>query len=64
MSEQDDELKRACEIVERHIRAIGDNCQVITSVDGVELAPISWTGSVFEKDLYSAIKEGRRVSHD
>jgi hypothetical protein len=57
MKTDEPELYRACKIVERHLRAIGDDCQVITAKWGVEVAPLSWSGSATGEDLYSAIIE-------
>lgn len=57
MKTDEPELQRACRIVERHLRAIGKDCQVICMIDGVELAPLEWPGSIVKEDLYSAIQE-------
>lgn len=55
MNTDDPELQRACRVVERHCRAIGKDCQIIFTTNGVELAPLGWAGSIVEDDLYSAI---------
>lgn len=58
--ELDTELKRACEVVERYARAVGKDCEIIFTDDGVQVAPLSWSGSVFEETLYTALKEARQ----
>ena len=58
--ELDTELKQACEIVERYARSLGKDCEVIFLDDGVQIAPPSWSGAVFEETLYTALKEARR----
>lgn len=58
----DTELKKACEVVERHCRSVGKDCQVIFSNDGVEIAPLSWAGSEIGKDFYTTLKQAIRYS--
>lgn len=52
---RDDEFRKACAIVERHARAIGKDCQIIFTVNGVEVAPLSWAGSDFAETLFEAL---------
>lgn len=58
--EFDAELKKACELVERYARAVGKDCEIIFLDDGVQVAPPSWGGSVFNETLYDALKEARQ----
>ena len=58
------ELKKACEKVERFARLIGRDCQVIFSDDHVEVAPISWSGSVTAPTLYEALVQAESESRD
>ncbi len=58
--EFDAELKQACKVVERYARTIGKDCEIIFADDGVQVAPLSWGGSVFSDTLYDALKEARQ----
>lgn len=62
--EFDAELKRACEIVERYARSVGKDCQIIFLDDGVQVAPLSWSGDVFDETLYDALKEAKKTDDD
>lgn len=62
--ELDAELKKACEIVERYARSVGKDCEVIFLDDGVQVAPPSWSGNVFNETLYDALKEARQSVDD
>ena len=57
---KEDELENACLIVERVCRALGKDCQVIFTLDGVEVAPPSWPGSSTGKTLYEALKDAMK----
>ena len=60
MTEQQ-ELETACQLVERHLRAIGKDCEVIFTTKGVQIAPLAWSGDVFEDTLYKAIQEAKKA---
>lgn len=47
----------ACDLVERHCRALGGDVQVIFTAGGVEIAPLADAGSTTGTNLYEAIKE-------
>ena len=49
---ENNELKNACEIVEKHCRSMGMDFQVTFTTKGVEVSPLYWDGSVFDKNLY------------
>jgi hypothetical protein len=51
----DKELKAACELVGKHARRIGKDCQIIFADVGVEVAPLSWAGSEVKPKLFQAI---------
>lgn len=57
MSEKviDEELMRACKLVENFARSIGPDCQIIFIKRGVSVAPLSWSGDVTEIDLFTAL---------
>lgn len=55
-------LQKACKIVERYARSIGKDCEIIFTNQGVQVAPLSWSGDVLEEDLFSALMEAIRVS--
>jgi hypothetical protein len=57
-------IPEACLIVERLCRSLGRDCQVIFTVDGVEIAPLSAPGSTTGGDLYSTLKEAMEASHE
>lgn len=59
MSAAQKKLRDACRVVERYARTIGKDCEVIFLDDGVQVAPLSWSGSVFSDDLYEALTEAR-----
>lgn len=56
------EFKKACELVESYARQIGPNCEIIFRnsdleglPNGVQVAPLDWSGDVFEDDLFKAL---------
>ncbi len=49
--------RAACVVVERLCRAVGRDCQVIFLDDGVQLAPLQWSGDVNEESLADALDE-------
>ena len=59
----DGELENACLIVERACRSLGKDCQVIFTLDGVEIAPLSWPGSSTGKTLFAALQDAMTVEN-
>lgn len=55
-----DELRKACEIVERHARSIGKDCQIIFTNKGVEIAPLEWAGSETADNLFLAVQQAAK----
>ena len=55
----DNELERACHIVEILCRSLGRNCQVSFSDTSVEIAPVSWPGESSGPTLYEALKDAQ-----
>ncbi len=47
----------ACVIVERLARAIGPDCQILFTKNGVSIAPLSASGDLTAETLYDALKE-------
>lgn len=47
----------ACNAVERYARAVGVDCQVLFTAEGVEVAPLSWPGSSFGRTLHEALDD-------
>ncbi len=45
----------ACLIVERLARAVGRECEIIFTDDGVSIAPLSWSGDVSAPALAEAL---------
>lgn len=60
----DEELKHACMIVERIARSIGPDCEIIFTEDGVQVAPLSWSGCVTEIDLFTALTQAKNDARD
>ena len=57
----EEELQKACQTVERHLRSIGKDCEVIFTDDGVHIAPLAWSGDVVEETLFEALQEAKKV---
>lgn len=58
------ELRQACAKVERFARLIGRDCQIILADDHVEVAPLSWSGSVTAPTLFEALTQAEEESRD
>ena len=56
--------REACLIVERLCRAVGRDCQVIFTDDGVSIAPLEWggdeTGRTLDETLEEALNADQR----
>jgi hypothetical protein len=50
-------LREACERVEQFSRTIGKDCEIIFMDQGVQVAPLSWSGDVVGKNLFEALIE-------
>lgn len=59
-------LQDACDLVEKAMRQIGNECEVITlnGTEGVQLAPLSWGGAIQEPTLFAAILQGLNEKDD
>lgn len=57
MKTQEIDLKKACNLVERHCRALGKNCTVVFTHDGVSIAPPAWAGDSFGDTLFEALSD-------
>ena len=59
ISDKNDELEKACRLVENACRSIGRDCQVMFLDDGVSLAPTNWAGDSWGDTLFDAIQDAR-----
>lgn len=53
-------LEEACRIVEAAAKKIGKNCEILFAEDGVQVAPLEWSGYAFGKTLYGALHEASK----
>lgn len=53
-------LFNACEVVEKFARSVGKDCEIIFTVDGVQMAPLSWRGCITSNSLYGAFVESQK----
>lgn len=56
------QLLDACCKVERVLRSLGPDCQVMLTKDGAEVAPVSWAGSSTGATLYRAVQDALKAT--
>ena len=62
---KEQELKKACEIVEQYGRRIGRDLVIVLCEDEtVSVAPANWNADVVNDDLYTALKDAEACRHD
>lgn len=55
---KDNELKKACDLVEKACREIGNNCEIVFLEKEIQLARLDWEGYCVEKTLFEVIESG------
>jgi hypothetical protein len=57
---KEETIEGVCRIIENRCRQLGKDCQIIFANDGVSVAPLSWSGDAFDKDLYTALLDAEK----